>query len=45
MSGSGGVFGTYSPGTYAPEHGAIVPKVLGTYSRKGKVKIKKKRKK
>lgn len=56
-SGAGGVFGINAGSsgergasvgnsdTYAPEHGAIIPKVLGMYSRNGKVKTRKKKKK
>ncbi len=56
MAGSGGVFGDYSTSneggasvgnsdTYAKEHGAIIPKVLGMYTRNGKLKTKKRKKK
>ena len=55
MAGPGGVFGNYSTpseggarvgnaDSYAPEHGAIIPKLLGVYSRKGKVTRKRKKK-
>jgi hypothetical protein len=55
MAGSGGVFGIYgnadleggasvgNSDTYAKEHGAIVPKLLGIYTRAGKLKRKKKK--
>lgn len=57
MSGAGGVFGINSGSsgdnganvgnsdTYAPESGAIIPKILGMYSRKGKIKSNRKKKK
>jgi hypothetical protein len=54
MAGPGGVFGDYSTPSgggarvsnedfYAPEHGAIIPKLLGIYTRKGKLKRKPKK--
>ena len=54
MAGPGGVFGDYSTPSgsgarvgnedfYAPEHGAIIPKLLGVYTRKGKLKRKPKK--
>lgn len=55
MAGSGGVFGVFgdtnpvggasvgNSDTYAREHGAIVPKLLGVYTRQGKLKRKKKK--
>ena len=48
-AGAGGVFGDYTGGSsfssdfYAPGS-AIIPKVLGMYTRKGKVKKRKKKK-